>query len=370
MHNGMFVEEEAPRIIIAKTGALYVSDVTEADGGIYTCAAINPAGEALESTLVKVTGGSGLLDHKKKVDKSENGCADGTVEGLKNFQDVAACEGAWKGHVRKGKTLCAEGWRVCNQDDTSLLRRISWETANGINGCFAYNAANNFGKCTSCEDDNEQSNMGGLGRHCSQRRRARSSCLAEGRIDVYYGKKKGGTPSCTYQAGLTSGVVCCKIVSEIRPKGEPYCENTCENGGICVGFNRCRCNNDWKGALCQIPVCRPGCPAGSICIEPGVCSCSKSDNGCTDGRRSDKDYETESAGLMLKGNTCRRMCLHGGRCERGSCFCPAHTRGRYCQEALVPGVPYDPPKRYNKHNKHRHDKGKLKPPTHPTHSNT
>ncbi len=62
--------------------------------------------------------------------------------------------------------------------------------------------------------------MGGLGRHCSQRRRARSSCLAEGRIDVYYGKKKGGTPSCSYQAGLTSGVVCCKIVSEIRPKGE------------------------------------------------------------------------------------------------------------------------------------------------------
>ena len=35
--------------------------MSESDGGIYTCAAINPAGEALESTLVKVTGGTGMF---------------------------------------------------------------------------------------------------------------------------------------------------------------------------------------------------------------------------------------------------------------------------------------------------------------------
>ena len=74
----------------------------------------------------------------------------------------------------------------------------------------------------SCSDDAHHNNMGGVGRHCSQRRRRRSSCLLEGRIDVYYGAKKGGTPGCSYQPGLVSGVVCCKIISDIRPKGRLY----------------------------------------------------------------------------------------------------------------------------------------------------
>ena len=74
-------------------------------------------------------------------------CNDGSTEGLAHFEDVAVCAGSWKGHVRKGKVLCAAGWHVCNARDAPLLARVGWKDANSVNGCYALNVANNFGTC-------------------------------------------------------------------------------------------------------------------------------------------------------------------------------------------------------------------------------
>ncbi|XP_033633460.1 uncharacterized protein LOC117295006 [Asterias rubens] len=313
------VDVKDPRIHVAPTGTLYITSLKTEDAGQYSCVVVNSAGMAREDSFLKVT---------KNAPKA---CRDGSTEGLSHLQDVAACAGSWKGHVRKGKILCAPGWHVCDHNDASLLKVVNWVDANEMNGCYAFNAANNYGTCSSCSGKKNQNNMAGIGRHCSQRRKRQSSCLGEGRIDVFYGKQKYGAPSCSYQSGLVSGVVCCRLVSENREKGEPYCLGKCENGGTCVKGGRCKCMSGYKGALCNIPICEPECDVGSECIRPGVCSCRKfSDDGLCGSSKLDGKSKKRFTG------TCRRLCMHGGKCEHGGCFCPATTRGRYCQHVLPP----------------------------------
>ncbi|XP_038070819.1 uncharacterized protein LOC119739807 [Patiria miniata] len=308
------------RIHLAPTGTLYITSVVPRDAGQYSCIRVNSAGTAREDAFLQVN------------KKAPAACSDGSTEGLSHFPDVAACAGSWKGLIRKGKVLCAHGWHVCDAEDAPLLGRISWKDANSVNGCYAMNIANNFGTCSSCTGKTHADNMAGIGRHCSKRRKRHPSCLGEGRIDVFYGKRKQGGPSCTYQSGLVSGVVCCRLVSENRDKGEPFCRDKCENGGICIGGGRCRCPRGYKGALCKIPMCEPSCAVGSVCIRPGVCSCLKfSEDGlCGSSSRLMGKSKSRFTGI------CRRICMHGGKCEHGGCFCPATTRGRYCQHVLPP----------------------------------
>lgn len=83
------------------------------------------------------------------------GCADGTQEGLGGHARLAACAGTWEGHVHNASTLCAPGWRVCSWYDHTLLRTITWKNATSFPGCFAYNAAQDGGRCRECRDDLE-----------------------------------------------------------------------------------------------------------------------------------------------------------------------------------------------------------------------
>ncbi|XP_022086576.1 uncharacterized protein LOC110977079 isoform X2 [Acanthaster planci] len=320
LRDGSPVDLTDRRVHLAPTGTLYITNVNPMDAGQYSCIRVNSAGTAREDAFLQV------------IRKAPLACSDGSTEGLAHFQDVAACAGSWKGHVRKGKILCAPGWHVCDARDAPLLARVSWKDANSVSGCYAMNIANNFGTCASCTGDKYSNNMAGMGRHCSKRRRRQPSCLGEGRIDVFYGKRKQGGPNCAYQSGLVSGVVCCQLVSENRDKGEPYCREKCENGGTCIGGGRCQCARGYKGALCKIPVCEPACDVGSVCIRPGVCSCLKfTDDGlCGSASRLMGKTKTRFRGI------CRRICMHGGKCEYGGCFCPATTRGRYCQHVLPP----------------------------------
>ena len=78
----------------------------------------------------------------------ESGCADGTTDGLHDYEDIQACGGGWAGHVKRGKTLCARGWHVCNPRHVSLLKMITWEDVTSLSGCYAYNAANVLNQCT------------------------------------------------------------------------------------------------------------------------------------------------------------------------------------------------------------------------------
>lgn len=53
--------------------------------------------------------------------------------------------------------------------------------------------------------------LAGIGRDCKKVHYTRPSCLAQGRIDVYGSKDKvPRDKSCSYQEGMTSGVLCCK----------------------------------------------------------------------------------------------------------------------------------------------------------------
>lgn len=76
-----------------------------------------------------------------------SGCKDGTSEGLELHRDVHACAGKWEGHVRKGRSLCKKGWRVCNPNDKNILHELKWLDMLDLNGCYAYNAAVRKGNC-------------------------------------------------------------------------------------------------------------------------------------------------------------------------------------------------------------------------------
>ncbi len=45
---------------------------------------------------------------------TDSGCADGTTDGLQDdlHPKIAACDGAWEGHVDNSSDLCAKGWKV------------------------------------------------------------------------------------------------------------------------------------------------------------------------------------------------------------------------------------------------------------------
>ena len=93
-----------------------------------------------------------------------SGCVDGTTEGLQDGRHpkVAACEGAWSGHVENASSLCRPGWRVCSWDDNLLLRAISWKDATSLSGCYAINAAQDGGQCKPCKANLEAVSLANL----------------------------------------------------------------------------------------------------------------------------------------------------------------------------------------------------------------
>jgi len=86
---------------------------------------------------------------------TESGCADGSSEGLQSKlrQNIAACDGAWVGHVENSSALCAAGWKVCGWNTLDLLRTLNWDDAVSLHGCYALNAAQEGdGLCRPCHD--------------------------------------------------------------------------------------------------------------------------------------------------------------------------------------------------------------------------
>ena len=76
-----------------------------------------------------------------------SGCADDSTEGLHLYRNVQACAGRWQGHVRLGKMLCKQGWRVCNPKDKDALAQLTWLDIFDLAGCYAYNGATRRGHC-------------------------------------------------------------------------------------------------------------------------------------------------------------------------------------------------------------------------------
>ena len=90
------------------------------------------------------------------------GCADGSAEGLESKVGIAACMGSWEGHIHNSGGLCAVGWKLCGWDDAKLLGTLKWDESISLEGCFAYNAAQEGGMCEPCSDDPKQVRFKGL----------------------------------------------------------------------------------------------------------------------------------------------------------------------------------------------------------------
>ncbi|KAH3788483.1 uncharacterized protein LOC127842965 [Dreissena polymorpha] len=303
------------RVSVLLSGDLLVTLARRSDSGHYSCEVINEEGIDIGHTQVNVK------DH-------DSGCADDTTDGLLMHRDIHACEGNWTGHVKKGGALCKQGWHVCNSKDRDRLHDLSWLDILDINGCYAYNVANNRrGKCKRCDG---RGRLAGVGRDCGRVRYSRLSCLAQGRIDVFktrdLNEANGG---CSYVKGFTTGILCCKgenkqtkqdrRKNEITSPDKPHCTMGCENGGQCVGYNVCMCPVGYKGAMCQNAVCHDGCPRHSKCVRPGECECIQPYEGPNCSHKQQHKH------------TCKSPCLNGGRCRGGKCKCPSTHYGSSCQ---------------------------------------
>lgn len=70
---------------------------------------------------------------------------------------MAACRGQWYGHVKYANGLCAPGWEVCSwKADGHTLSKISWNVALSVDGCYAYNAAQDGSRCQECRSQLDQ----------------------------------------------------------------------------------------------------------------------------------------------------------------------------------------------------------------------
>lgn len=97
-----------------------------------------------------------------------------------------------------------------------------------------------------------------------------------------------------------------------------FCKFTCRNGGMCIGYNRCKCQPGYAGSRCEKPVCILPCLNGGYCGSPFKCTCKA---GYT--------------GTRCQNAHCRRKCENGGRCiQGGKCICPVGFRPPYCSKRM------------------------------------
>ncbi|KAK2174721.1 hypothetical protein NP493_757g00009 [Ridgeia piscesae] len=244
--DGVLLPNGASRISVLDSGYLLVSETRLTDTGLYQCHATNSAGNDTANAKVIIT------DYT-------SGCADGSTEGLSQHEGVQACSGAWRGHVKRGRHLCARGWHVCSARHASALRDITWTEATSLDGCYAYNAANKLSSCSRCH----RSDMAGIGSECGHMRHNLKSCLAVGRIDVLKGRTTVG--GCNYREGVTTGVLCCKKIK----KKEKYWDNLSKHPVIILSinsFSQCR------GTSSPRTTVAPGVPTGGA-VLPSINVC-------------------------------------------------------------------------------------------------
>ena len=83
------------------------------------------------------------------------------------------------------------------------------------------------------------------------------------------------------------------------------CSQPCENGGLCVAPETCRCKAGWGGFDCTLPMCDTPCPRDQFCIGNNRCACKPGFSG-------------PDCGTPL----CVQECLNGGSCSRpDTCAC-------------------------------------------------
>ena len=74
------------------------------------------------------------------------------------------------------------------------------------------------------------------------------------------------------------------------------CTPICQNGGLCIARDVCKCPPEYMGERCQFPLCRPPCINDGHCVRPNVCMCPAAWKG---------DH--------CQKPVCHLPCLNGGR---------------------------------------------------------
>ncbi|XP_063820322.1 fibrillin-2 [Pseudophryne corroboree] len=140
---------------------------------------------------------------------------------------------------------------------------------------------------------------------------------------------------CTCSNGQVSPACVSKTV--------PQCSIRCMNGGTCVE-DQCRCHKGYIGAHCGQPVCENGCQNGGRCIGPNRCACVY---GFT-GPQCERDYRTGPCFTQISNQMCQGQvtgivctktlcCATIGRAWGHPCeMCPPQPQP--CRRGFIPNI--------------------------------
>uniref|UniRef100_A0A8C3JSM0 Fibrillin-2 n=1 Tax=Calidris pygmaea TaxID=425635 RepID=A0A8C3JSM0_9CHAR len=126
-------------------------------------------------------------------------------------------------------------------------------------------------------------------------------------------------------------------------KSTQQCSVRCMNGGTCAE-ERCQCQKGYVGAYCGQPVCENGCQNGGRCIGPNRCACVY---GFT-GPQCERDYRTGPCFTQVNNQMCQGQ-LTGIVCTKTLCcatigrawghpceMCPAQPQP--CRRGFIPNI--------------------------------
>uniref|UniRef100_A0A8C3GQS7 Fibrillin-2 n=1 Tax=Cairina moschata TaxID=8855 RepID=A0A8C3GQS7_CAIMO len=127
------------------------------------------------------------------------------------------------------------------------------------------------------------------------------------------------------------------------PKSTQQCSIRCMNGGTCAD-DRCQCQKGYVGTYCGQPVCEKGCQNGGRCIGPNRCACVY---GFT-GPQCERDYRTGPCFTQVNNQMCQGQ-LTGIVCTKTLCcatigrawghpceMCPAQPQP--CRRGFIPNI--------------------------------
>lgn len=128
------------------------------------------------------------------------------------------------------------------------------------------------------------------------------------------------------------------------------CSFVCENGGRCIGSDKCSCPYGWEGLDCSIPICLDACNQRQICVGPNQCDCIPGFKGhqCLDATCA---QNCENGGLCTAPDSClcspgwfdsncttpvcSQTCGNGGNCTAPNyCTCPSDWTGVDCRQPV------------------------------------
>ncbi|XP_062473438.1 fibrillin-2 [Pezoporus occidentalis] len=126
-------------------------------------------------------------------------------------------------------------------------------------------------------------------------------------------------------------------------KSIQQCSIRCMNGGTCMD-DRCQCQKGYIGTYCGQPVCENSCQNGGRCVGPNRCACVY---GFT-GPQCERDYRTGPCFMQVNNQMCQGQ-LTGIVCTKTLCcatighawghpceMCPAQPQP--CRRGFIPNI--------------------------------